>query len=153
VRRYLAAFGPARRQDVASWAGLPVTPVGAALRGLELERFSGSDGEELVDLPGAPRPDPDTPAPVRFLPTWDATLLVHARATGVLPEDLRPRVFNTRMPFSTPTFLVDGAVAGAWRHEDGRVVLEPWRRLDAATRRALEQEAERLAAFHGAAGS
>jgi winged helix DNA-binding protein len=90
---------------------------------------------------------------VRFLPTWDATLLVHARGAGVLPEDLRSRVFNTRMPFSTPTFLVDGAVAGAWRYEDGRVTLEPWRRLDAATRRALEQEGERLTAFHGATGS
>ena len=83
-----------------------------------------------------------------MLPTWDATLLVHARRTGLLPEDLRPRVFHVRKPHGTPTFLVDGAVAGEWRYEDGRVTVEPWRRLDRATRRAVDEEAERLAAFH-----
>ena len=85
---------------------------------------------------------------MRLLPTWDATLLVHARRTLVLPEAHRPRVFSTRNPQSTPTFLVDGAVAGAWRHEAGRVVLEPWEPLDRAARRALDEEADRLAAFH-----
>jgi len=85
---------------------------------------------------------------VRFLPVWDATLLVHARRTGVLPEELRPRVFSVKKPSGTPTFLVDGAVAGAWRYEDGRVTLEPWTKLDRATRHALDDEAERLALFH-----
>jgi hypothetical protein len=115
---------------------------------LELERHESEGGDELLDLPGAPLPDPDTPAPVRFLPVWDATLLVHARRTGLLPEDLRPRVFSTKKPHGTPTFLVDGSVAGAWRHADGKVELEPWTRLDRATRRALVAEAEQLAAFH-----
>ena len=64
-------------------------------------------------------PDPDTEAPVRFLPTWDAMLLVHARRTQVLPEAYRPLVFHTKMPPSYPTFLVDGQVAGTWRREDG----------------------------------
>jgi winged helix DNA-binding protein len=148
VRRYLGAFGPAARPDIAGWAGVPPGTIAPALDRLTLRRFRGEDGAELLDLPRAPLPDPRTPAPVRFLPTWDATLLVHARRTGILPEEHRPRIFHTRNPHSLPTFLVDGAVAGAWRYEAGRVELEPFRRLDAATRRALREEAERLAAFH-----
>ena len=105
------------------------------------------DGE-LLDLPGAPLPAADTPAPVRFLPTLDAILLVHARRTGVLPERYRPRLFSTKTPHSFGTFLVDGAVAGTWRFADDRIVTEPFERLDAAARRELDDEAERLAAFH-----
>jgi hypothetical protein len=85
---------------------------------------------------------------VRLLPTFDAMLLVHARRTGILPEAYRPRIFNTRSPQSFPTFLVDGRVAGTWRHERGRVVTEPFERLDRATTRALREEAERMSAFH-----
>jgi hypothetical protein len=93
-------------------------------------------------------PDPDTPAPVRFLPTWDATLLVHARRTQVLPKEYRNLVFSTKTPHSVPTFLVDGAVAGSWRYEKGRVRLDQFGRLPPAERTELEEEAERLAAFH-----
>jgi hypothetical protein len=75
-------------------------------------------------------------------------LLVHARRSGILPEEYRPAVFSTKNPPSTPTFLVDGAVAGAWRYERGRIELEPYRRLDRAVTRELHDEAERLAAFH-----
>jgi DNA glycosylase AlkZ-like len=85
---------------------------------------------------------------VRFLPVWDATLLVHARRTGILPEEHRPRVFNVRTPHSVNTFLVDGAVAGTWKYEKGRVRAEPFGRLDRARRRELDQEAERLAELH-----
>ena len=148
VRRYLGAFGPASRADVASWAGLPPATVEPALDRFSLRRFRSEAGEELVDLPRAALPDPETPAPVRFLPTWDATLLAHVRRTGVLPEEYRHLVFNTKMPQSVGTFLVDGGVAGAWRYEQGRVRLEPFRRIDRATRRELDEEAERLAAFH-----
>jgi hypothetical protein len=142
VTRYLRAFGPATRNDVAGFAGVTVGDVAPALERLELRRF----GNELLDLPRAPLPDPETPAPPRLIPTWDAILLVHARRTGVLPEEHRPRIFSTKTPHSFPTFLVDGAVAGTWREERGRVRLEPFGRLDAADRRALEAEAERLAA-------
>jgi hypothetical protein len=93
-------------------------------------------------------PDPDTPAPVRFLPTWDATLLAHARRKQILPEPYRPRVFHTKTPHSVPTFLVDGVVAGAWRYEGGRVRLEPFESIPRSVRRQVEEEAERLAAFH-----
>jgi Winged helix DNA-binding domain len=72
---------------------------------------------------------------------------VHARRTQILPEELRPRVFNIRLPHGVSTFLVDGAVAGAWRFEGGRVVVEPFVRLDPADRRAVDEEAERLALY------
>ena len=149
VRSYLRGFGPASRADVASFTGLKLSDLTAVLKRIDPIRHRSADGNELFDLPDAPLPDPDTPAPVRFLPVWDATLLVHARRTGILPEDLRPRVFHVRNPHGTATFLVDGAVAGAWRYEDGAVALDPWVKLDRATRRALDGEAERLAAFHG----
>jgi hypothetical protein len=154
VRRYLVGFGPASRADVASFTGLPARTLAPALDRLAPRLFTAEDGTELLDLPRAPLPDPDTPAPVRFLPTWDATLLVHARRTGLLPEEYRPRIFSTKNPQSLPTFLVDGKVKGAWRHRDGRIELEPFAKLDASERRELEREGERLAAFHGdAAGS
>jgi hypothetical protein len=148
VRRYLGGFGPATPTEIADWAGLPAKQVAAALERLPLRRFQGEDGSELVDLQRAPLPDPDTPAPVRFLPSWDATLLVHARRTGILPDEHRPKVFNTRTPQSVATFLVDGAVAGTWRYEKGRVRLEPFGRLDRSVRRELDEEAERLVQLH-----
>ena len=89
-----------------------------------------------------------TPVPVRFLPTWDATLLVHARRTAILADEHRSRLFNSSNPQSERTFLVDGQVAGTWRPEDAQVRLEPFGRLDRAARKELEGEAERLAAFH-----
>lgn len=148
VRRYLGGFGPASLADVANWAGLGVAAIRPAVDRLELRRFRDERGGELLDLPEAPLPDPDSPASVRFLPTWDATLLVHARRTQILPERYRPRVFNTKTPHSVPTFLVDGSVAGTWRHDRGQVTLEPFDRLAPAVRRQLDGEAERLAAFH-----
>ena len=144
VRRYLAGFGPATAKDVASFTGLPLSEVNAVLDRLALRRFDGG----LLDLPRAPLPGPETPAPPRFLPTWDATLLVHARRTGILPEEHRPKIFGIKTPHSFPTFLIDGQVAGTWRFEPGRIELTPFGRLDAADRRALKEEADRLAEFH-----
>jgi hypothetical protein len=141
VTRYLTGYGPAARADIASWAGM--TP--RELPSLDgLRRFEAEDGTELFDLPDAPLPDPDTPAPVRFLGTWDAVLLVHARRTQILPEAHRAKVFNTKMPQSVGTFLVDGAVAGAWR-PDGTI--EPFVSLTRQQRREVDAEARRLAEF------
>ena len=148
VRRYLGGFGPAPRTDVANWAGLPVRELSPALERMRLRRFRGPDGEELLDLPGAPLPDLETPVPVRFLPVWDATLLVHARRTGILPERYRPLVFNTKTPHSVSTFLVDGAVAGTWRYERDRIAVEPFERLAIRVQRGVVEEAERVASFH-----
>jgi hypothetical protein len=133
---------------VASFTGVPLATLQPVLAGMTVRRFHDEDGGELIDLPRAPLPPADTPAPVRFLPTWDATLLVHARRTQILPEEHRPRIFSTKTPQSKPTFLVDGAVAGTWRHDGGKVDLDPFGPLDRATTRALREEAARLAAFH-----
>ena len=148
VRRYLGAFGPASRNAIADWGGLRVGSLGPALERLRLRRFRDERGGELLDLPGAPLPEAETPAPVRFLPTWDATLLVHARRTQILPERHRPLVFDTRTPHSVSTFLVDGQVAGTWRYERARIDLQPFGRIPRETRKELSEEAERLAAFH-----
>jgi Winged helix DNA-binding domain len=148
LRRYLGGLGPARLAEAANWAGVDVARLRPAAERLQLRRFRDEAGKELLDLPRAPLPDPETPAPVRFLPVWDATLLVHARRTQILPEEYRPRVFNTKTPHSVNTFLVDGAVAGTWRYEQGRVSLAPFHKLPRATTKELKEEAERLAAFH-----
>jgi DNA glycosylase AlkZ-like len=148
VRRYLGAFGPAPRRDIADWAGVRAGALAVALERLPLRRLRDEDGRELLDLPRAPLPPPDTPAPARFLPTFDATLLVHARRTGILAEEHRKRIFHVRNPQSQRTFLVDGKVAGAWLYDSGRITLEPFGRLPRAVRAELEEEAARLAAFH-----
>jgi hypothetical protein len=148
VRRYLGAFGPAPAPDVADWAGLKVGAIAPTLERLKLRRFRDEQGRELVDLPRAQLPPPDTPAPVRFLPTWDATLLVHRRGTGILSKEYRSRIFHVKTPHSFSTFLVDGAVAGTWRYEEGRIRLDPFKRLARTSRAELEEEGERLAAFH-----
>jgi hypothetical protein len=147
VRRYLGGFGPAYRKDIADFAMMPADRIAAALGRLNLRRFRDEDGKELVDLPRAPLPAPDTPAPPRFLPVWDATLLVHARRTQILPEDYRPLVFNTKTPHSVNTFLLDGQVAGAWRYEQGKVELNQFAPVPRTARRDLQDEAKRLAAF------
>ena len=147
-RRYLGGFGPSTTKEIAGWSGVPPTSLEGSLARMRLRRFRSEGGEVLHDLPRAPLPDGDTPAPIRFLPTWDATLLINERGTQILPEHHRPRVFNTKTPHSVPTFLVDGQVAGTWRFEAGRVRVEPFDRLPRTARVVLDDEAERLRAFH-----
>jgi hypothetical protein len=148
VRAYLRAYGPAAWRDIASWAGIPIGDARRGGEGLSLVRYRDELGRELVDLPDAPLPDPDTPAPIRFLPHWDAALLVHARRAGILPEEYRPRVFSSRNPFSVGTYLVDGRVVGAWSLREGRVVLDPYEELAARDQQAVERERDALEAFH-----
>lgn len=144
VTRYLTGFGPAAKADIANWAGLGIREVEPALARLALETHEAEDGMTLYDLPGLPLPDPETPAPVRFLPTWDAALLVHCRRARILPEDYRPRIFNTKMPQSIGTFLVDGAVAGTWK-PDG--TLTPFADLTTQQRAQADKELAALVAF------
>jgi hypothetical protein len=148
VRAYLGGFGPASWRDIASWAGIPVAAARRAEAGIALERFEDEAGHELVDLPGAPLPDPETPAPARFLPHWDNSLLVHARRTGLVPEAHRPRIFSTKNPFSVGTVLVDGRVAAGWSLKEGRVVVDAYEALSTRDGRAVEREREALEAFH-----
>ena len=148
VQRYLSGFGPARPEEIANWAGVSNPDIKGVLDGLELRRFEDEQGKELIDLPRLPLPDADTPAPVRFLPVWDATLLVHARRTQILSERYRSRIFNTKTPHSVNAFLIDGQVAGTWRYEKGKVKIEPFGRLPKGVRAEVDDEAERLAEFH-----
>jgi len=148
VRAYLRAFGPAASKDVGSWAGLTVADVKRVAPQLELETYRDEAGAELVDLAGSALPDADTEAPVRFLPHWDANLLVHARRTGLLPEAHRPRVFSTKNPFSVGVYLVDGRAAGAWSLTDGRIALDPFEKLSRRDELAVERERVAIEAFH-----
>jgi hypothetical protein len=147
VRRYLAAFGPATRADIAAWSGMPVRDFAPALETLEpLRRFRDEDGRELLDVARAPLPDADTPAPVRFLPKWDNVLLGFADRRRVLSEELRKSVIIKNGDVAQ-TFLVDGVVAGTWRVDRGRVVLEPLAPLRRSVRADLDDDGARLSQF------
>ncbi len=149
VKRYLRGFGPASPGDVARHAGWTVAETRAVLDRMQLRTARDPDGTLLFDLLRAPRPDGAAPAPVRFLSSFDAVLLLgHAKRARILPDEHRDKVFSSRMPQSTPTFLVDGRVAGTWRFTAGRVVPAPFEPLPTAARNAVAQEAERLTAFH-----
>lgn len=141
LRRYLAAFGPATRAEIAGWSGMKVRDFAHLLDGLHVLR--DDRGRQLVDLPGAPRPGGDTPAPVRFLPKFDNVLLDRAR---VLPDEYR-RLIVRKNADVQPTFTVDGYVAGIWRVEQGRVVTEAFAPLPRAAMRELADESKRLEAW------
>ncbi|QES47494.1 hypothetical protein DEJ50_06295 [Streptomyces venezuelae] len=116
VRRYLRAFGPASVKDMQTWSGL--TRMRAAFERLrpELVTFRDQAGVELFDLPDAPRPDPDTPAPPRFLPEFDNVLLSHADRSRLVPADLKGRTWKGNQAYCT--LLVDGFLAGLWRLDE-----------------------------------
>jgi Winged helix DNA-binding domain len=147
IRRYLAAFGPSTLRDISQWSMMHVPELKASLALLEpLRRFRDEQGRELYDVPRGPLPDPDTPAPVRFLPKWDNVLLAWADRTRVLPEAYRKRVIRMNGDVAQ-TFLVDGFVAGTWTAENGRVVTAPFAKLSRAVQRELKDETARLEAF------
>jgi hypothetical protein len=147
IRRYLLAFGPATRRDIVAWSMLHVPEIQRSLDRLEpLERFRDEQGRELLDVVGAPLPDANTRAPVRFLPKWDNVLLAWADRTRVLPEEYRKTVIRMNGDVAQ-TFLVDGLVAGLWREDEGRVAIEPFVPLPHSVRHELEEEAGRLEAF------
>jgi Winged helix DNA-binding domain len=146
VRRYLAAFGPATRRDIVAWSMMHVPEIQRALDTLELRRFRDEEGRELLDVPRAPLPDAEAPAPVRFLPKWDNVLLAFADRTRILPEEYRKTVIAVNGDVA-PTFLVDGFVAGIWRVDGARVVPEPFEALSRPAQREVAEEAKRLDAF------
>ena len=147
IQRYLGAFGPATRADVAKWSGLRVGDIAPALDALEpLRRFLDEQGRELLDLPRAPLPPADTPAPVRFLPKWDNLLLAHAdRRRVIAGERLRGMIATTGEV--SQSLLVDGMVAGTWSVAGGRVIVKPFDPLPRSARREVEEERARLEAF------
>lgn len=142
VLRYLAAFGPASVKDMQTWAGL--TRLRDAFERLrpDLVTFRDENGVELFDLPGASRPDPDTPAPPRFLPEFDNLLLSHADRTRVVSPEHRGRSWQGNQAYCT--FLVDGFLAGVWKLEADALVVEPFGTLTKAQRDEVRMEGERM---------
>jgi hypothetical protein len=150
VRRYLGAFGPASVADAQAWSGLP--KLAAVLERLRpsLVTFRNEGGRELFDLPDAPRPDPDTPAPVRFLPEFDSLVLGHHDRRRVIADEHRPQVSSKNLQIAA-TFLVDGRVAGVWSVTRSKgaatLVARPFGRLAARTKADLAEEGDALLAF------
>ena len=149
VRSYLTAFGPATQEDLLRFAGVRVGDVRAGLERLELRRFRDERGRLLLDVPRTPLPDGDTPAPVRFLPKWDSSLLAYAppERIRILPEKFRSTVIAKNGDVA-PTVLVDGFVAATWSlDKKAGLQLTPLRRLSKLERSAIEAEGERLVEF------
>jgi hypothetical protein len=145
VLHYLAAFGPATIKDIQTWCWL--TRLRAVVERLrpQLRTFRDEHGNELFDLPDAPRPDPDTPAPPRFLPEYDNLLLSHADRRRVIADEHRTLVFTKG------AFLVDGFVHGTWtiarQRGSATLHIEPFTELGAPDRVALAEEGARLLTF------
>jgi hypothetical protein len=142
VRRYLAAYGPAASADLRAWCGLAGLPAAVKAVRDELVVLRDERGRELLDLPDAPRPDPDTPAPVRFLPAFDNAILGY--------QD-RGRIIDTaHLGLSVAghrTVLVDGRVSATWSVRGQRLTVSPLRPFTAAETEAVHAEARELAAF------
>jgi DNA glycosylase AlkZ-like len=168
--RYLAAFGPASVADVQAWSGLTrLREVAERLRP-RLRTFRDPAGTELFDLPDAPRPAPDTDAPVRLVAEFDNLILSHADRSRIIGEAARQRIF-TKNGIFPGTILAGGFVAGMWRITRSRtgsrrgvcggssslepagtavLTVELFAPLSARDRDALEAEGERLLSFAAA---
>jgi hypothetical protein len=152
ARCHLRAFGPAAAEDVACWVGTRVPPMRQLLDGMagELLTFSDEFGRTLYDLPQAPRPDPETPAPPRLLGAFDSTLLAYVakRRERIVPSELRDLVYQKANLQIRPTLLVDGLVAGIWsielRRGEALLTLQPATKLARPVRSALLAEAQAL---------
>jgi hypothetical protein len=148
VTRYLRAFGPATPADFQTWSGLPKAK--PLFDELELETFTDEAGKTLYDVPDGPRPDPDTAAPVRFLPEFDNLLLSHAKRERIIADEHKPAVYTKNLRVKA-TYTVDGLVAGLWTAEKKRGVatltVTPFGRTLKKTMAELEREGTALLGF------
>jgi hypothetical protein len=151
VLRYLAAFGPATVADIRTWSWLTgLKEVVERLRP-RLRTFRDERGRELFDLPDAPRPDPDTPAPVRFLPQYDNLTLSHADRSRIVDEEYRQRLLRSGDASTYGGVLVDGFGRAIWRlnkaSSKATITVEPNGALSASERDEIEAEGMRLLEF------
>jgi hypothetical protein len=148
VMRYLAAYGPATVADARAWSGLAGLPEAFERLRPRLSVFRDERGRELLDMPGAPLPDPETPAPPRFLPAFDNALLSHADRARVVADEHRKAL--SKDPFMRGV-LLDGFACGTWKmgRTGGRtdLVIEPFGPLAQQDRADLTEEGGRLLAF------
>jgi hypothetical protein len=150
VRRYLRAYGPATVADAQTWSGMKgLKPVFESIRD-ELDVLEDDRGRELFDLPGAPRPGADAPAPPRFLPEFDSLVLAHADRTRLIADEHRGEVVTKNLRVRA-TFLWDGMAAGTWKAERKRkkatLTLSPFVSLPKKAEKALAGEGKRLLRF------
>lgn len=148
VLRYLEGYGPASVADIAQFTMVQRTRVRTALKTIEdpLDLLEGPDGTTLYDLPGAPRPPADTPAPPRLLPMWDNVLLAYADRARLIPPDHRKLVIRVNGDV-LPTLLVDGRVAGVWRPTEEGIEATAFQDLSPGTWEALAEEGHSLTAL------
>jgi hypothetical protein len=145
VRRYLRAFGPATKADIADWSGLRVRDFEDALDGLAT--YSTVEGRVLFDVPRAPLPGGNVPAPVRFLPKWDNVILGFADRTRIISDEIRKQVIGKNGDVAQ-TVLVDGVVAATWAVDPkGKVTVKPFAPLPRVWQRKVDDEAARLEAW------
>jgi hypothetical protein len=146
--RYLAGFGPATVADVAQFALVQRARARRALQALgdSVERLTGPNGEELYDLPGACRPEDDTPAPPRLLGMWDNLLLAYSDRSRVIPPAYRAHAIRVNGD-TLPTLLVDGQVAGVWRAVEGGLEATAFHQLPSDVWDDLAAEARALGTF------
>ena len=146
VLRYLAAYGPASVADAQAWSGLSRLREVTDRLGSRLRAFTGPDGADLLDLPDVPRPDPDVPAPPRFLPEYDNLLLSYAERSRVIPHR-RPVPLPPGHGATVGTLLIDGLWQADWKISQGVLEIEPFISLGPADRDAVAAEGERLLGF------
>jgi hypothetical protein len=145
VKTYLSAFGPASVDDAEAWLG--ARGLAPAFEKLDLKRFEDEKGRELFDLPDAPRPPEDSPAPVRFVPEFDNLVLAHKDRTRVISDAHRKNLTSKNLRVRA-TVLVDGRVAAFWKVEKKtKVVVEPLAKLKKAQREEIDAERASLEAF------
>ncbi len=157
IVRYLAAFGPATVADIQAWSGLSGLREPVERLRPNLVTYRDERHRELFDVPDAPFPDPDTPAPVRFLPRFENALLSHANRTRIISDEHRKRMWKVN-GLVDPSFLVDGYVAGTWKLTQAKreTVLDitPFDApLPPSTRAELEAEGQRLLEFFAPAAT
>jgi hypothetical protein len=141
VRAYLAAYGLATRDDIVKYTNFRAGQITPALEGM-----TNRDG--YFDVPGGALVSGDVPAPVRFLPAFDSIILAHRDRTRIVPAEYEEIVFNKKNATVKNTFTVDGFVAGAWRIDRTRLVVEPFAPLPLRVRREVDAEGERLRAWY-----
>jgi Winged helix DNA-binding domain len=150
IRQYIAAYGPASREDIAQFTFFRLRQIDPALDGLRT--LEDEEGRTLFDLPRARVVAPDAPAPPRFLPAFDSILLAHRDRSRIVPADYVDAVFNRKNATTKQTFTVDGFVAGSWRVQPARggwrLDTEPFAPLPVRVRRDVEAEGARLVAFY-----
>jgi hypothetical protein len=146
VRAYVAAYGPATRDDIVQFTGFKIRQIAPALDGLRT--FEDEAGRKLYDVLRGPFADERVEAPVRFLPAFDSIILAHRDRSRIVPPEYMDVVFNKKNATTKNTFTVDGFVAGAWRIEKTELVVEPFAPLPLKWRREVDAEGERLLAWY-----